>query len=101
MVINDDVKSVIEGSAFITLVTMSADGIPHPIVAGKGTVSGDQVYFGIYKMEVTQNNLKTNNQAWIVVATKNDGPKGYRLAGTATALDKQLIFTAVEAKAMI
>ena len=101
MVINDDVKSVIEGSAFITLVTMGADGTPHPIIAGKGAVFGDEVSFGIYKMEVTQKNLKTSDKAWIVAATKTNGPKGYRLTGTAQAVDKQLVFTAVTAEAMI
>lgn len=101
MVINDEVKSVIEGSAFITLVTVSAEGTPHPIIAGKGEVSDDKVVFGIYKMEVTQKNLKTNNKAWIVAAAKDSGPKGYRIAGTAEAIDKKLIFTAVKVDAMI
>lgn len=101
MIINDDIKAVMEGSAFITLVTVSSDGIPHPIIAGKGEVSGDQVIFGIYKMEVTQKNLKTNDQAWIVGAIKDGGPKGYRLSGTAQAVDKQLIFTAQTAEKML
>lgn len=101
MIINDEIKAVIEGSAFITLVTMGANGTPHPIIAGKGEVSVDQVIFGIYKMEVTQKNLKTNDKAWIVAATKDGGPKGYRLVGTAKAVEKQLIFTAQTADAMI
>ncbi|SHN69785.1 pyridoxamine 5'-phosphate oxidase family protein [Desulfitobacterium chlororespirans] len=101
MIINDDIKAVIEGSAFVTLVTVGSDGTPHPIIAGKGEVSGDQVIFGIYKMEVTQKNLKTNDKAWIVGATKEGGPKGYRLSGTAQAVDKQLIFTAQTAEKML
>jgi hypothetical protein len=63
MVIDNDVKKVVEGSAFLSLVTIDAKGIPHPIIAGKGEVSGETITFGIYKMEVTQKNLSTNNNA--------------------------------------
>jgi predicted pyridoxine 5'-phosphate oxidase superfamily flavin-nucleotide-binding protein len=101
MVINETVKQVIEGSAFLTLVTVNADGTPHPIIAGKGAVSGDQVIFGIYKMEQTQKNLLQNNQAWIVGATMVAGPQGFRLRGTASVRDKQLIFIATQADRLI
>jgi hypothetical protein len=101
MIINDDVKEVVEGSAFLTLVTLGPDGVPHPIIAGKGEVSGDTVVFGIYKMEVTQKNLSKNSKAWVVGATKADSPKGYRLSGTAAAKDKQLIFTPDKAEQLL
>jgi hypothetical protein len=101
MIINEEAKKVIEGSAFLSLVTINADGTPHPIIAGKGEVSGDTVIFGIYKMEETQKNLLKNKNAWVVGATLADGPKGIRLTGTAAALDKQLIFTAVKADKLI
>ncbi|MDR2798301.1 MAG: pyridoxamine 5'-phosphate oxidase family protein [Treponema sp.] len=101
MIIHETVKQVIEGSAFLTLVTVNADGTPHPIIAGKGEVSGDQVTFGIYKMEQTQKNLLQNNHAWIVGATMAEGPQGFRLSGTAAVRDKQLIFTATQADKLI
>lgn len=101
MVITEDIKKIIEGSAFITLVTQNADGTPHPIIAGKGEVVDDTVVFGIYKMEVTQKNLAAKPNASIVACTMTDGPKGYRLTGTAKAVDKQLIFTPAKAEAMI
>ncbi len=101
MIINEEVKSVITGSAFISLVTLSADGTPHPIVTGKGEVAGDTVVFGIYKMEATRNNLGANPNAWVVAATKDGGPKGYRLTGTAAVKDKHLIFTPAKAEALI
>ncbi len=101
MVINGDIKAVVEGSAFLTLVTVGVDGTPHPIIAGKGEVIGDTVVFGIYKMEITQKNLKTNTNAWVVAATMTGGPKGYRLTGTATAKDKRLIFTPTKVDALI
>lgn len=99
--INDEVKAVVEGSAFLSLITMNADGTPHPIVAGKGDVVGDDIVFGIYKMEVTQKNLEKNANAWVIAATMDGGPKGYRLSGTAKANDKQLIFTPVKAEELI
>jgi len=102
MIINEEVKSIIESSAFLTLVTLGADGTPHPIVAGKGEVADDTVVFGIYKMETTQTNLAGNPNAWIVAAARIDGaPKGYRLTGTAKAKDKQLIFIPEKADALI
>jgi hypothetical protein len=101
MVIDNEVKKIIEGSAFLSLVTIGADGLPHPIIAGKGEVSGENIVFGIYKMEVTQKNLLKNNKAWLVGAIRADSPKGYRLTGTAAAKDKQLIFTPVTAEKLI
>jgi hypothetical protein len=101
MVISEDIKKVIEGTAFISLVTINGDGTPHPIIAGKGEVSGDQVIFGIYKMEQTQKNLAANNKAWLVGATMDGGPKGYRIAGTAAPQDKKLIFTATQVDVLI
>jgi hypothetical protein len=47
MEINEEVKIVIEKSGFLVLVTVNPDGSPHPIVAGKGTVEGDTVIFGV------------------------------------------------------
>ena len=101
MVINEEVKKVIEGSAFLSLVTLSIGGTPHPIIAGKGEVVNDKVVFGIYKMETTQKNLMSNKNAWIVGATMHGGPTGYRLTGTAEAKDKQLIFTPIKVDALI
>lgn len=93
MKISEDVKKVIEGSAFVVIDTVGGDNLPHPIIAGKGEVGDETVTFGIYKMEVTQKNLQSNPKAWVLAATMDGGPKGYRLAGTAKAVDKQLIFT--------
>ncbi|MGE4354335.1 MAG: pyridoxamine 5'-phosphate oxidase family protein [Oscillospiraceae bacterium] len=101
MIISSGVKAVIEGSAFISLVTKNPDGAPHPIIAGKGEVKDDKVIFGIYKMEVTQKNLAVDNSAWLVAATMADGPKGYRISGTAQPADKQLIFTPEKVEELI
>ncbi|GMO59175.1 MAG: pyridoxamine 5'-phosphate oxidase family protein [Termitinemataceae bacterium] len=101
-IIGEDVKQVLEGTAFLSLVTIGVDGNPHPIVAGKGEVVGDTVLFGIYKMEQTQKNLSVNNHAWVVGATMIDGkPKGYRVTGTAEVNGKQLIFYAAKTDCLI
>jgi general stress protein 26 len=101
MAITEDVKGIIEGAAVITLVTVNADGTPHPIIAGKGEVDGSKVIFGIYKMVVTQENLKRNNKAWVVAGTKDQKPRGCRLTGTAVAQEKKLIFTVSKAEELI
>jgi predicted pyridoxine 5'-phosphate oxidase superfamily flavin-nucleotide-binding protein len=99
MIINDEVKKVIGKSAFLTLVTVNPDGTPHPIITGKGEAEGDNVVFGIYKMEKTQRNILKNNRAQVLGAVVEEGrPLGFRLNGSATvresAVGKQLIFTA-------
>jgi hypothetical protein len=102
MIITEEVKRVIQGTAFLSLVTLNADGSPHPIIAGKGEVAGDTVIFGIYKMEKTQANLRKNKNAWVVGAILADGkPKGVRLIGTAEAQDQKLIFTVTKAENLI
>jgi predicted pyridoxine 5'-phosphate oxidase superfamily flavin-nucleotide-binding protein len=101
MVINEEAKNIIEGSPFLALVTVNPDGTPHPIVAGKGEVSGDTVVFGIYKMEETRKNILKNRKAQVLGATLTGGPKGIRLSGTAKAEDKKLIFTATGADTLI
>ncbi|MDR2490522.1 MAG: pyridoxamine 5'-phosphate oxidase family protein [Spirochaetaceae bacterium] len=101
MVIDDEVRNVVEGTAFLSLVTLDADGLPHLIIAGKGEVSGENIVFGIYKMETTQKNLLKDSRAWVAGATNNGGPLGYRLAGTAAAQGKQLIFTPQKAEKLI
>ncbi|MDR2486204.1 MAG: pyridoxamine 5'-phosphate oxidase family protein [Treponema sp.] len=102
MIITEEVKQIVQGTAFLSLVTINPDGSPHPIIAGKGEAAGDTVIFGIYKMEKTQANLLKNKNAWVVGATMTGGkPKGIRLTGTAEAQDKKLIFTAAKAESLI
>lgn len=101
MIINEEIKKVIEGSPFLSLVTVNTDGTPHPIITGEGKVVDDKVVFGIYKMVTTQKNLISNKNAWIIGMIKDDGYKGYRITGTAVAKDKQLIFTPTKVDALL
>ena len=103
MLITEEVKQVVQGTAFLSLVTINPDGSPHLIIAGKGEVSGETIVFGIYKMEQTQANLLKNKNAWVAGAIRqpDDNPKGFRLSGTAEARDKQLIFTPAKVDALL
>ena len=101
MIIDGTIKAVVEQAAYLTLVTVGKDGTPHPIIVGKGAVEGDNVIFGIYKMEQTQKNLLETDKLWMVAATMEGGPKGYRLSGTAKPNGEKLIFTAEKAEALL
>jgi predicted pyridoxine 5'-phosphate oxidase superfamily flavin-nucleotide-binding protein len=102
MSITEEIKRVIQETAFLSLVTVNSDGSPHLIIAGKGEVAGDAVIFGIYKMERTQANLLKNKNVWIAAATMTGGkPKGYRLIGAAEVTDKQLIVRVTKAEDLI
>jgi hypothetical protein len=101
MVLTDEVRRVIEKTAFLSLVTMGEDGLPHPIIAGKGEISGDTIVFGIYKMERTQKNLARDGRAWVTGATLDGEPRGCRLCGSAAAEDRRLVFTPERAEKLI
>jgi predicted pyridoxine 5'-phosphate oxidase superfamily flavin-nucleotide-binding protein len=96
MIIEESVKKVIEESAFLVLITVCPDGTPHPIVAGKGSVSGGNIIFNIHKMEQTRKNILGSDKAQVLCATLNGGPQGFRLSGTAaiseSAEGRQLVF---------
>lgn len=93
MKIQEDIKNVIEGSSYVTIVTVGEAGEPHPIIVGNVKAGEDAIIIGIYKMEVTQKNLQKNPKVWMLAATVDGGPKGYRLVGNAVVKDKEVIFT--------
>jgi predicted pyridoxine 5'-phosphate oxidase superfamily flavin-nucleotide-binding protein len=105
MVFEEEVKKVIEKSAFLVLVTVCPDGTPHPIVAGKGTVRDGDIVFGIYKMEQTQKNILQNSKAQVLCATMNGGPLGFRLGGSSAVCEnpagKELVFTVERVERLI
>ena len=101
MKIQEDVKKVIEGSSYVTIVTMGEAGEPHPIIVGNVKAGEDSVVIGIYKMEVTQKNLQKNPKAWMLAATVEGGTKGYRLVGNAVVKDKEVIFTPESAELLL
>ena len=102
MVINEEMKSVIENSAFLTIVTMCPDGSPHPIIVGGGTVEGDNVSVGVYAMKVTQENIKKYDCAMLLAAQKFEGgAKGCRFTGNAKVIDGKFVFTATKAESLI
>jgi hypothetical protein len=98
-IVTNEVKTVLETTAFTTLVTVDADATTHPIILGNGTVSGDTVTFGIAGMKKTQQNLAQNHNAALACCAAIDGkPAGYRLLGTAEPKDGKLVFTVQKAE---
>ncbi|MEN3005854.1 pyridoxamine 5'-phosphate oxidase family protein [Dehalobacterium formicoaceticum] len=102
MVFTDEIKDMVAKAPFITIVTVTIDGDPHAIVVGKGEVKEKDILgFGIYKMEKTQQNIKSNGKMQVVLATMEGGPKGFRLTGKACIEDKQVLFKAEKAEALL
>jgi hypothetical protein len=92
--ITNEVKKVLETTAFTVLVTVDANAVTHPIILGNGAVAGDTVTFGIAGMVKTQANLAANHNASLACCAQVDGkPAGYRLLGTAAPGAGKLVFT--------
>ncbi|MCR6547016.1 pyridoxamine 5'-phosphate oxidase family protein [Dehalobacterium formicoaceticum] len=102
MVFTDEIKDMVVKAPFITIVTVSIDGDPHAIVVGKGEIKENNILgFDIYKMEKTQQNIKANGKMQVIIATMEGGPKGFRLTGKACIEDKQVLFKAEKAEALL
>jgi hypothetical protein len=52
-------------------------------------------------MEVSQQNIKNNGKMQVLIATKEGGPKGFRLEGTASIEGKMVLFKAERAEALL
>ncbi|MBO8170133.1 MAG: pyridoxamine 5'-phosphate oxidase family protein [Thermoanaerobacteraceae bacterium] len=103
MVITDEIKKLAKEAPFVPIITVSAQGEPHLIVVGqvKEVKDDDVLAFGIYKMERTQQNIKETGSMQVVLASKVDGPKGYRLTGKACIEGKEVLFKAEKAEALL
>jgi len=103
MVITQEIKDTIAKAPFIPITTVSSQGEPHMIVVGKVAELRDEdiLGFGIYKMEVTQHNIKNNEKMQVVIATMEDGPKGFRLSGKACIEEKLVLFKAEKVEALL
>jgi predicted pyridoxine 5'-phosphate oxidase superfamily flavin-nucleotide-binding protein len=103
MVITEEIKDLVTKAPFIPIVTVSPEGEPHAIVVGKVAEvrEGDVLAFGIYKMEVTQQNIKHNGKMQVIISTMDGGPKGFRLTGKACVEGKLVLFKAEKAEALL
>jgi len=103
MVITEGIKEIISKAPFIPITTVSSKGEPHMIVVGKVAEirDGDILGFGIYKMEVTQQNIKENGKMQVVIATMEGGPKGFRLEGKACIEEKMVLFKAEKVEELL
>ncbi len=101
MKLSDETKAVLQDAPYLTLITSDKNGTPHPIIVGGKELMDENIVIGIYKMEKTQENLLENSKAWILAASVNNGPKGFRLCGTASVSGKKMIFVPDTVEAMI
>lgn len=103
MIITEAIKEVVSKAPFIPITTVSANGEPHLIVVGKVAEIRDEdiLGFGIYKMEVTQQNIKDNGKMQVVIATMEGGPKGFRLEGKACLEEKLVLFKAEKVEELL
>ena len=103
MVITKEIKELIPKAQTVSVVTVSNEGEPHLIVVGKVEEVRDEdtLVFGIYKMQVTQKNIRDNGKMQVAIATMDGGPKGYRLSGHASIEGKQVFFKVEEAELLL
>ncbi|MDR3541567.1 MAG: pyridoxamine 5'-phosphate oxidase family protein [Desulfosporosinus sp.] len=103
MIITQEIKDTVAKAPFIPITTVSAQGEPHLIVVGKVAEirDGDILGFGIYKMEITQQNIKDNGTMQVIIATMEGGPKGFRLTGKACLEEKLVLFKAEKVEMLL
>lgn len=90
--LSPEMKDVLSASPFIALTSVSKAGEPHLIVVGKVKEIRDDSHlvFGVYKMDVTRENLSQNGYLQVVAVS---GKVGYRFTGQAAAQDSELLFS--------
>ncbi|MBO8169864.1 MAG: pyridoxamine 5'-phosphate oxidase family protein [Thermoanaerobacteraceae bacterium] len=103
MVITKKIQDLIQQAPIVPIVTVSSQGEPHLIVVGqvKEVREGDTLVFGIYKMQTTQRNIRETGEMQVVIASREGGPKGYRLTGKAWVEGQQVLFKAESAEALL
>jgi hypothetical protein len=102
MVVNDEIKSLAKEAPFVPISTVSSQGEQHLIVVGEvKEINDDQLTFGIYKMETTQENLEATGDMQVILASTKDEPKGYRLIGKGEAQDDKVLFKIAKAESLL
>ena len=103
MIITEEIKELISKAVTVSIATVSNEGEPHLIIIGKvAEVRDDDVLvFGIYKMQVTQQNISDNGKMQVAFASMDGGPKGYRLIGQANIDEKQVLFKVEKAELLL
>lgn len=103
MIITQEIKDLAAKAPFIPITTVSTQGEPHLIVVGKVAEirEEDVLGFGIYKMELTRQNIKENGLMQVIIASMEGGPKGFRLTGKACTDEKMVLFKAEKAEGLL
>ena len=103
MVITKEMKELILQAHTVSIVTVSHKGEPHLIIVGevKEVRDDNTLVFGIYKMQATQQNIRDNGKMQVAIATKDGGPKGYRLSGQASIEEQQVLFKVEKVESLL
>ncbi|HBV98215.1 MAG: pyridoxamine 5-phosphate oxidase [Peptococcaceae bacterium BICA1-7] len=99
-VLTPEIKEVVGQAPFIPIATVSGDGQPHLIVAGKvKEIRGDNtIVFGVYKMEKTRRNIAESGLMQVAAVS---GKKGYRLSGRASVEGEEVLLTVYTAESLL
>jgi len=99
-VLTPEIKEVVGQAPFVPITTVSGDGQPHLIVAGKvKEIRGDHtLVFGVYKMEKTRRNLAETGLMQVAAVS---GKKGYRLSGRARVEGEEVLLTVDKAESLL
>jgi predicted pyridoxine 5'-phosphate oxidase superfamily flavin-nucleotide-binding protein len=103
VIITKEIKELITKAPTVSIATVSNEGEPHLIIVGKVAEVRDEdiLVFGIYKMQVTQQNIHDNGKMQVAIATMDGNPKGYRLSGQASIDEKQVLFKVEKAELLL
>lgn len=103
MVITEEIKDLISQATTVSVATVSNKGELHLIIVGEVAEvrDDDTLVFGIYKMQVTQQNINENGKMQVAIAVKDGGPKGFRLTGLANIEGKQVLLKVEKAEPLL
>jgi predicted pyridoxine 5'-phosphate oxidase superfamily flavin-nucleotide-binding protein len=95
MTLSEELLRIVPEASFVPIVTVSGTGVPHAIAVGKikEVREGSTFVFGIYKMNTTQNNIRDNGKMQVLLVSRQQGSKGFRLTGKACVEDKEVLFS--------
>ncbi|KKM08669.1 pyridoxamine 5-phosphate oxidase [Clostridiales bacterium PH28_bin88] len=103
MLLTDEVKELIPKAPIVPVVTVSREGEPHLITVGKVKEVRDEgiLVFGIFRMETTQKNLRETGKMQVVIASRENSPKGFRLKGEGRIEGKEVLFQVEKVESLL
>lgn len=100
LVLTPEIKKIVSESSYIALASVSKEGNPHLIVAGKVKEIRDEntFVFGIYKMDKTRQNISETGYLQVAAVS---GKAGYRFIGKACVEEKDILFSIENIEALL